>query len=112
MKRMSGHHLSLRGVAIAVAGAAALGMSLVLPAHALGGSCNAWLNSTVGFTNAQGICYSLNGDTKARVTMDITAAPDFHSGWFTTTGKVYATANWNARMPGWPAAARVDFGTR
>lgn len=114
MKEMK--RLQKIGVTLAV-GAALVAGSLTVTtfeAHALGGgNCWAWLENQVGLTNGAGRCSSLNGDTKARVTLDLTNAPDFHSGWFTQTNTTYRTVGWSAAMGyGWPRAARVDHAKR
>lgn len=81
--------------------------------EALGGSCRAWFVNEVGTTQAAGSCTHLNSDTKARVTLDLTLSPDYHSSWFTKTNRVYRTPKWSANMFfGRPHAARVDLGKR
>lgn len=82
-------------------------------AGALGGNCSAWLQNSVGFTQGAGRCSSLNRDTKARVTLDIASAPDYHSSWFTKLNTTYRTPAWTAASQlGWPRAARVDHAKR
>lgn len=98
-----------------IAGVIAAAGVLSLPstgAQALGGNCEAWLENGVGYTLGAGQCYSLNSDTKARVTLDIALHPDFHSKWFTATNTVYRTIGWSATMQGWPRDARIDYAGR
>lgn len=99
----------------------ALGIALVAgsfamtapAANALGGNCFAWLEKGVGYTLGAGRCSSLNSDTKARVTLDIAAAPDYHSAWFTRLNTTYKTRSWTAASQyGSPRAARVDHAKR
>ena len=100
---------------VLIAGIIAIAGVLSLPstgAQALGGNCQAWLENGVGYTLGAGKCYSLNADTKARVTLDIAIAPDFHSKWFTATNTVYRTLGWSSTMKGGPRDARVDYARR
>lgn len=83
-----------------------------LPAQALGGSCRAHTAHDVAETYGMGRCSHLNRDTKARVTLDLAAAPDLHSSWFTRTNTWHFTPSWNAAMLGGPRSARVDLGRR
>ena len=89
-------------------------LAITAPAvNALGGNCNAWLENGVGYTLGAGRCSSLNSDTKARVTLDLAAFPDYHSSWFTRLNTTYKTAPWTAASQnGWPRAARVDHAKR
>lgn len=89
-------------------------LSITTPsASALGGNCSAWLENGVGYTLGVGRCSSLHSDTKARVTLDVAAAPDYHSGWFTKLNASYKTPSWRAASKyGWPRAARVDHAKR
>ena len=92
-----------------------LGLTALAPpqsASALGGNCSARMVSGVGYTLARGRCSSLNRDTKARSTLDIAAAPDTHSIWFTTLNKDYDSVPWVSGYPGFPRAARIDYGMK
>ncbi|MFD0704184.1 hypothetical protein ACFQY8_00225 [Alloscardovia venturai] len=92
-----------------------LGLMALTPSQsvsALGGNCSARMVSGVGYTVARGRCVSLNRDTKARSTLDIAAAPDTHSAWFTDYNKDHDSTPWVSGYPGFPRAARIDYGVR
>ena len=107
--------LGTSGVCFALGTALIAGSLLVTApdANALGGNCSAWLQNSVGFTYGAGRCSSLNRDTKARVTLDISSAPDYHSSWFTRLNRTYRTPAWSAASHmGWPRSARIDHAKR
>lgn len=105
-----------KGRAAMALGAALITGSLAITmpgANALSGSCSAWLENEVGFTVGAGYCSYLAGDTKARVTLDLAASPDFHSSWFTDLYVTHRTPAWTAASQlGWPRSARVDHAPR
>lgn len=105
-----------KGRAAMALGAALITGSLAITmpgANALSGSCEAWIESGIGYSVGAGRCSALGWDTKARVTLDVALAPDRHSEWFYDINTTYRTAPWYPSVDqGWPRSARVDHAPR
>ncbi|WP_161965037.1 hypothetical protein [Ornithinimicrobium cerasi] len=82
-----------------------------LPAQAVGGNCSAVKQTEAKFGpdshRARANCASLQGDSKARGTLVRNGGPDYHTSWFTTTGKYYYTG-WYTCYAGCSARVQIE----